>query len=648
MLGFFRRIINSRLGVIITLGVLAVIAIAFAAGDVTGLRTTGMGGLSGNSVAKVGGTGIGVAELRSRVQAELDSIRQQQPSVNVGEYIAQGGLDANLDQLVTGVAFEQFAAKQGMVVSKRSVDGQLASIPGLQGPNGKFDPATYQRLLADRHLTDAGVRADIARQMIAQQLILPVQGATQVPDQVAVPYASLLLERREGLVGMIPDAAGGTGAAPTDAEVATFYKRNANRYTVAERRQVRYAVVTPDAVKARAAPTDAEIATAYSADKTRFAATQKRTVEQVIALDQATANTIANKVRGGASLADAARSAGLEASTQAGVTKAAYAGATAPAVADAVFAAAKGALVGPVRAPIGWAVARVTATQDVAGKTLDQARGELVEEVSKRKTNDALASMRDAIDGALGRNATFDEVVADQKLSPQTTPALVANGSDPLNPGFKPTPVLAPVLQAAFQAEEGDDPQIVPTGPDGSFAVVALGRVIRAAPRPLAEIRSAVARDFATDRAHRAAHQIANGLLEKVKSGMPLAQALAAARLPAPRPAAATRAQLGANPGAVPPALALMFSMAQGTAKMLEVPQVGWAIVRLNSVTPADATKQPAVVAAARGDLARNAGRELAEQFARAVRTTVGVKIDAGAVARLKADLTGANGSGAN
>ena len=155
-------------------------------------------------------------------------------------------------------------------------------------------------------------------------------------------------------------------------------------------------------------------------------------------------------------------------------------------------------------------------------------------------------------------------------------------------------------------------------------------------------------RDLLADRAHREARQIALQVLAKANGGTSLAQALAAARQPAPRPVASTRAQLAANPRAAPPALVLMFSMAQGTAKLLEAPQGGWMVVRLDKVTPADASRQPAVVAAARGDIARQSGNELAEQFARAVRANVGVKIDANAVNRVKADLTGANGAGGN
>ena len=642
MLSFFRRIINSKAGIVVTFIVLGVIALAFAAGDITGLGG-GTSALSGGNVATVGGQKVGAAELRSRVQTEMQAARQQQPTVTMEQLLAQGMLQSVLDRTINGIALERFGHDQGMVVSKRSIDGVIASIPGLRGPNGQFDPANYQRLLADQKLTDAQVRTDIARDIVAQQLMLPTQGATQVPMKVALPYASLLLEKRTGQVGFIPARAVDTGPAPTDAELQAFYRRNIARYTVPERRVVRYALVSPDRVKANAVPTDAEIAAAYKQQASRFAAAEKRTISQVVIADQAGATALAAKVKGGTAIADAARAAGLEPAVQTGVTKSAYAAASTPAIADAAFAAQRGGVIGPVRGPLGWIVARVDAIEQVAGKTLEQARPELVAELSKQKLQQALSDVHDKLDDALAKNATFDEAVADQKLTAQTTPALLASGVNPDAPA-QPDPAVAPVAAAAFQMAEGDPAQLVPVGTDGGFAVVAIGRVVAAAPRPLAQVRAQVVADVTADRARTAARKLATDILARVNKGMPLAQAMAASgrALPPVQPASATRAQLAQQQGNVQPALALMFSMAKGDAKLLEAPEnAGWLIVRLDTVVPGNAAGTPAAVAGARGSIAQLVGREYAEQFARAVRGAVGVKTDAAALAKVRADLTG-------
>jgi peptidyl-prolyl cis-trans isomerase D len=648
MLSFFRRIINSRAGVVVTMVTLGVIALAFAAGDVSGLRTQGMSALTGSGVAKVGGTSITAEELRTRAQAEFDAARQQQPTLTMAQFIAAGGVDGTLQRLMTGIAFARFGEQQGMVVSKRAIDGALASIPGLQGINGQFDEATYRRLLASRKLTDAGVRTDLAQQTIAEQLTLPTIGATQVPDQVALPYASLLLEKRHGQVGFVPTKPLVGGAAPSDAELAAYYKRNTARYTLPERRVVRYALVTPDTVKAKAIPTEAEIAAAYNANRATYAAAEKRTVESVVAADQATAAAIAAKVKSGASLADAAKGAGLEAASLPAQDKTALAAATSPAIADALFAAGKGALVGPLKAPLGFVVARVKAVEQVAARSLDQARAGIVADLTRTKSLRAMGTVHDALDDSIAHNATFDELAADQKLAAQTSPALLRNGVDPEQPTAKPDPALVPLLAAAFQADDNDPPQLVQTGKDGSFALVALGRIVHAAPKPLAEIKAAVTRDMAIDRALAAARKIAAGIVAKANAGTPFAQAVAGAgaSLPPIKPVDTSRAQLAAAQGQPPAPLVLLFNMAPGTTKLLEAPgNGGYYLIRLDRIEPGNAAGNAGLVAATRTDLGKVTGREYAEQFAKAVRAGMGVSIDQAALAKVKADLAGAGGS---
>lgn len=648
MLSFFRRIINSKAGVIVTFIVLGVIAIAFAAGDVSNIA--GMaGGLTGSTVAKVGSAKVTVDDLRTAAQNEVAAYRQEQPTLDMAQFIAAGGFEGVLQREVTGLSLEQFGKDQGMVVSRRLVDGQIASIPAFRGPNGQFDPALYQQLLAQRKMTDAQVRTDLQRTLFAQQLTVPTIGATQMATQMALPYASLLLEKRQGEVGYIPTRLVNAGGAPSDADIQTFYSRNVQRYTLPERRVVRYALVTPSAIAAQSAPTDAEIARYYQTNAARYAATQKRDVTQVIVADQAGANALATRAKGGTNLAEAARAAGLEASVQKGVDKATYATQSAPAVADAVFGAAQGAVVGPIRGPLGFVVARVDAVTQVPGKALAQARPEIVTELTKQKQTAALGEMRNAIEDSLSGNATFDEVVADRKLQAQATPAVTAQGAAPDAPAFQPSAEQRAMITAAFTAEDGDAPQIVPIGQEGGFAVVGVGQIQRSAPRPLAQVRQQVIADLTADRARAAARKLANAVLAKVNKGMPMAQALKETGLAVPpaRPIAASRRDLAAaqnTPAAAP--LALLFSMPQNKAKTLEAPaDEGWYIIRVTKIDAGNATGNAAAIQAARQDIGRLIGREYVSQFARAVRDTVGVKTDPKAVAKVRAELLNNGGS---
>ena len=646
MLAFFRRLTKSKVGLFIVFIFLGLIAFAFASGDVSNIRSQGIDAVAGNDeLVRVGDTSITGTDFGQRVQGEVDAYRQQQPTLDMAQFVNAGGFDSLLTRLTGATALEQFGQRQGMTVSKRAIDGQIASIPGLQGINGQFDPNLFRQFLAQRKLTEKGVRADLSRDLLTTALIGRLGERLPVPEQLALPYANLSLERRAGTIALVPTRAIATGPAPTQQELELRYGRNLARYTVPERRQIRYARVSPDQL--RATPWDAEIAQAYNADRARFAPTERRTITQVVVLDQAGADRLAARVRSGTPLAQAATAAGLSTSTKAAVTKAALAGETSPALANAVFAASKGAVVGPVRGGIGFTVASVDDVRQVAGRSLAQARDEIAAALTTRKTADALQALRDRIDDALGDESTFDEIVADQKLQAQTSPALLASGVDPDRTGT-PDVGLRPLIAAAFQMEDGEEPQLVPTGEDGSFALVALSRVQPAAPRPLAAIRDQVARDVEADRARLAARRIAQQLLARVNKGATMAAAWAATGLSTdgPKPLVASREDIDRAQGPSRAPLALMFAMAPGTAKLLEAPgNGGWAIIKLERIQPGDASRDQPRVAAVRQAFGQLLGREYAEQFSRAAEKIVGVSTDKAAVARVKKQLAGQGGN---
>ncbi|KTT76260.1 peptidylprolyl isomerase [Sphingomonas endophytica] len=640
MLSSLRGAIYSKVGMIVTFGVLIVIALAFAAGDVTGLSSAG--GILGHPLASVDGEKVAADDIRRRAQDELRAARQQQPDIDMAAFVQQGGVESLVTRALTGLALQTFGQEQGMRVSRALIGSELKAIPAFAGATGQFDQQAYLRLIAQRGMTDAQVQREIARETMAQFLLVPTVGATQVPQQLALQYASLLLEKRSGQATLIPLQAG--GPAPSDADIQQWYKRNIARYTTPERRVIRYAIVGPQQVAAQSVPTDAEVAQAYAADKAKYAAKQVRDVTLVTVLDQKAAQALADKVKGGTAITTAARAAGLEARAVTGVERATLATQTAPAVADALFAAPQGNVVGPLRGAIGFVVARVDKVTQDPGKTLAQARGDIVAALTKQKTADAIGKARDAIEDALADNASINEVAKDQKLTVQATPAVVSSGADPDQPLMQPDAALAPVIAAGFAAEDGDTPTTVPLGQDGGFAVAALDRIVPATPIPLAQARAQVVGDLTADRARRAAEKAANAIVAKVNAGTPLAAAIAQVGVKAPpvETVSATRAQITANQGQVNPVLAMMFGMKQGTARAIQAPDGrGWLVLRVETVVPGDASKLPGVIQATRVDLGRAIGNEYAQQFANAVAAAQGAKRYPDAIAQLKKDLLG-------
>lgn len=638
MLKSFRNFTKSRFGLIAVFVFLAIIALAFAAGDITGLQTTG--GSTGQTLAKVGNTKVTDAEVRERIDRFLRSAQREGQTVTMEQFLAQGGLELTLDELINSAAMIEFAHQSDMQVSKKLIDGEIASNPAFVGLDGKFSQKTFEDLLSQNRFSPAAFRDGLTKDKYGSWLVnRAALGTPTMPDGVLLPYASLLLERRKGIVGLVSTIAMDPGADPDDKALTAYYAANRNRYLVPEQRVIRYAVVRPEALRAQSVATEAEIADAYKKNAAKYAASQKRSVELVTALDQATATTIANAAKSGP-LDAAARAAGLEARKFESAEKATLARDVSAPFAEAAFAAQQGQLSGPAKVGPAWLVFRVTKVETVAARSLDQVRAEIAEDLTSRKTAQALADTRQAIEDGIGDGKTFDEAIKDARLAAERTAPLTAQGVDPSNPESKPDPNLAVIVRAGFGvAAVGDEPQLVQISPDGAAALVALEKIIPAAPKPLAQIRDQVNKDYLVDAALKKARAAAAGMIAKLEKGMPMAQALAEAGVqkgPPPKPFDFKRSETQGKENFIQ----MAFAMAPKKAKLIEAPgRVGYYVVYLDAVEEHSAAGDAVTMAQAKAGIVPQVGPEYARQFIRAIRDSVKVTRNEGAIKKLRDDL---------
>ncbi|MES2988913.1 MAG: SurA N-terminal domain-containing protein [Pseudomonadota bacterium] len=638
MLNSFRNFTKSRFGLIAVFVFLAIIALAFAAGDITGLQSNGTA--SSSTLAKVGGSKVTEAEVRDRIDRFLRGASREGQTVTMEQFLAQGGLELTLDEMINGAAMVEFANQNGMLVSKKLIDGDIASNPAFIGFDGKFSQKTFEDILQQNRFSPSIFREGLTKEKYGSWLInRAALGSPVMPDGVLTPYASLLLERRKGIVGLVSTIAMDPGANPDDKTLTAFYASNRARYLVPEQRVMRYAIIRPETLRAQSVATEAEIAEAYKKDAAKYAATQKRSIDLVTALDQATATTIANAAKSGA-LDAAARASGLEARKFESVEKAALATQVSAPFAEAAFAAQQGQLSGPAKIGTSWIVFRVNKVDQVAARTLDQVRTEITEEVTSRKTARALADTRQAIEDGVGDGKTFDEAIKDAKLTGERTPQLTAQGIDPANPESKPDPNLALILRAGFGTTAvGDDAQLVQLSPDGTAALVALEKIIPAAPKPLAQIRDQVNKDYLVDQALKKARAAAAGMIAKLEKGMPMAQALAEAGVkqgPPPKPFDFKRSETQGKENFIQ----MAFAMAPKKAKLIEAEgRVGYYVVYLDSVEEHSAAGDPIAMGQAKAGILPQVGPEYARQFIRAIRGAVKVTRDEAAIKRLRDDL---------
>lgn len=641
MLQIFRKFFHSSIGVFAALGLIVMLALAFAAGDVSNMISSG-GITGGDRVAKVGGTAIGAAQLTKQMQQGLEITRQQQPGMTMKSFLAEGGLDLVLDQMIDGEAQMAFGRKIGVIAGKRLVDSELAKIPAFQGAGGKFDQTAYLSALAQRQLNDADVRDSFARDLVSRQLLAPAQYGGALPQGAVMQYAALLKEHRAGAVAMLPSSAFAPKGLPSQAEVTAWYNNHKAAYVVPERRVIRYARFDESVIKQAAAPSDAEIAARYKANAAQYAASETRKVSQLIVIGESMAKDIAAAVAKGESLENAAKAKGLTVASLGAVSKADLAIKSGAGVADAAYAAKAGATIGPVKGQLGWALVRVDAIDVKPARTLEQAKGEIAAALTEEKRKQALAALTDKINDDFSKGGALSDTAKELGLTMAETPLLTAK--TPAGAGLPAE--LASILPAAFGMEHEGQPQISELVAGKSFVIFDVTKILPSAPAPLDQINAQVMADIQLEKGAVAARTAAMKLLAAGKKGGDLAAEVAklGVSLPPVQPINMGREEIMARGGQLPPAVSLFFGMAPGTTKLIPIAgNRGFMAVQLKSITPGVVAANDPLVAQAKSELGTLAGREQGEILRRAIRAEVKVERNPATIKNVATTLAGGN-----
>ena len=121
---------------------------------------------------------------------------------------------------------------------------------------------------------------------------------------------------------------------------------------------------------------------------------------------------------------------------------------------------------------------------------------------------------------------------------------------------------------------------------------------------------------------------------------------MAALKLPLPPVDAIdlNREELAKMQRQVPKPIALMFSMAKGTVKLLRAPNnQGWFVVLLEDIVPGNVPANDPILISAQRELGQIAGREYGDALRRAIRAEVVVKRNDSGIRAVSNQLGGGN-----
>ncbi|MDP4822665.1 MAG: peptidyl-prolyl cis-trans isomerase, partial [Aestuariivirgaceae bacterium] len=188
-----------------------------------------------------------------------------------------------------------------------------------------------------------------------------------------------------------------------------------------------------------------------------------------------------------------------------------------PALAEAAFALKQGEVSEPVQGRLATVLVRVTQITPGTQKTFEEVRDDVESKVKLDKAKDEILSLHDKVEDARAGGASFDEIARDLKLALNVAAAVDSSGLD--KDGKPVTPAIpAPVLEAAFQSDEGVENDAVPTATEG-FVWYEVRQVTPSAVRPLSEVRDNVVAEWKKRELRKLVLDNARALSERAAKG---------------------------------------------------------------------------------------------------------------------------------
>lgn len=641
MIGAIRSLFDSWIGKIIALAFVGLVGLAFALSDVSGTLT---GGPSASTIAKVGGETITSNDLRQAIDTRHRQAREQNPNISMDIFMREGGAEATLEQLVNIFLIAAFAEEHGIGASQRMVDSLIAEQTGLVDSAGKVDRARLQQLLSDRNMTEEFLRQTFQHDLYVEQMISIAGFGLAMPDSLIGNYAAISFERRVGRSVSLPSTAFAPTTPPSDAVLAEYYKKNSDKFTLPERRSIRYALFTPAIVGDKGKPTDKEISDYYAANADAYSASKIVSYEQIIVPTEAVAKSAQAKLAGGASMDAIAQELKFSVTKETVASQSALATKSSDAVAKAVFAAGSGAVAAPAKSDFGWHVIRVTKIENRPARSLAEARSEIYGILETDKSEQAFADITADMQDRLEDGESLTVVAKDYGLTVESTPKILSMGLNPDDRNYKPRAELGAIIGPAFQMDVDDGGSLVAVEPGKTYALFSVIEVDEAAPAPLKDIRGNVIQSWAMAEGQKASKAAADKIVTEVKGGKSLEQAVATinAQLPPIANLSATRQELAELGPDTPAALFTLFEVPLKGVRAADVGNDrGFLVILVDQIVPGKLEKDDPQIANMTAEYQRQVQFELEQQFIDAMRTDVAVEINDDAVTAAKKQLTG-------
>ena len=482
---------------------------------ILGLGGFGLSSFSGNvkSIGSVGETQIPVTEYARALRQEMQSRSQQLGQPVTMAQMQASGLDQQvLGRLIGEASLGEAARSLGVSAGDSELQKQIMQVKAFHNASGKFDRETYKFALRQQGYSEvqfeSQLRGDIARSIVQSA----VGGGVKAPQAVSDAYTQFVSEKRGFTWAEITESDLATPiAAPTDAQLQSYYKDHIADFTAPETRDITYAWLTPEMLKSKVKIDDATLRQEYQSRLSEFKQPEKRLVERLVYPDMKSAKAAKAKLDAGtASFADLAKERGLtlQDADLGDVTQDELGKAGA-----AVFALKSPGVVGPIETDLGPALLSMNAIIAAQETSFADAREELAGEAETEKARREISKLSESLSDKLAGGATLEDMAKETDMQLGQI-AFRADSKDGIA-GYDA------FRKAAQQVTKDDFPDLEPLSDGGVFAL-RLNKIVPPTPIPFDQVRDKVAKAWHEAQALKAKEARATEILAAIKGGKSL------------------------------------------------------------------------------------------------------------------------------
>ncbi len=483
-------------------------------------------------VATVNGVEIPARELDRRLQEARLSERERLGDAYDPVAIDDQRLRAQvLEAMIEEAVLMDTVKRLNLRVSDQDVQMQILSDPAFI-QDGRFDKATYERLLRYQGLTPALYEAQLRQRMSATQLLRAIAGSELITRAELATYKRLMGQRREIEYLRLPLANYRQDRPIDEARIAAYYEANRARFQVPEQVKLDYLLLDVDRLAVQVEVSEEEIRQRYASEQSRLMDPERREVRHILLKldpqsDDATARAtldqiqaIRTRIQAGEPFEELAKSLSQDPGSAAkgGALGMIAKGIMDPEFERAAFALGEGELSEPVRSRFGYHLIQVTRILPAETKPFAAVREQLRAEIARQKAEERFYSLAE-------RLSTLSYEHPDSLEPAAAELGLTIEHSDWISRGQGGEGILyhPKVLAAAFSEEvlingHNSDP-LEPERDRLQVIVLRASGHRESSFKPLDEVRETIIEAIRAEQARTAAKSAAEEIAERLREG---------------------------------------------------------------------------------------------------------------------------------